>query len=87
MRFRFWALVAATVVALGLSACTKQYSDGRNISSGDTVRPGGAPVGVGAQPGGPPVDSADAVSDPNAPKESNGGSGKEETRLSTRGSE
>jgi hypothetical protein len=67
------AALAATLAAF--CGCTRQLSNGKTESSDNTLRPGGAPVGVGAEPGGPATGAATKISDPNAPKESNGGSG------------
>jgi hypothetical protein len=67
--------MAATALALMLSACTREYSKGTTATTDGILRPGTPPMGVGAHPGGPPVDAPDQITDPNAPKESNGGSG------------
>ncbi|GEM_PF-2593130 len=67
----------AAVLAAALGGCTTQYVENGNIRQGDTLRPGGPPVGAGAEPGGPATGAATRISDPNAPKESNGGTGAE----------
>jgi len=75
MKLRLWAVLTITAMALMLPACTRDYSLGRSATSSDTLRPGESPVGVGRQPGGKPVEAPNRVTDPNAPKASNGGSG------------
>ncbi len=76
------AALAATLAA-GLSGCTTKYMDAGNVKDSDTLRPGTPPPEVGAQPGGPATGAATTISDPNAPKESNGGTGTEANVTNT----
>lgn len=74
--------MAAAAAAMMLSACTHDYSKGTTETTGDILRPGTPPPSVGRHPGGPPVEAPDKITDPNAPKESNGGSGTDASVLS-----
>jgi len=76
------AALAATLVA-GLCGCTSQYVEGTSVKDSDTLRPGTPPPGVGAEPGGPATGTATRITDPNAPKASNGGTGTEQNVTDT----
>jgi len=78
MKSRLYAAALAATLAAVLCGCTMQYTDGKTDISSDTLRPGGPPPEVGAQPGGPATGAATRITNPNAPKASNGGTGTEQ---------
>ncbi len=89
MKFRLTAIPILAIAAGLLSQCTKQYTDGRTTMQDETLRPGEAPIGAGekipandtpARGASATVDLSGWRIDPNAPKQSNGGSGGEVDR-------
>ena len=94
MKFRLMALPVLAIAAGLLSQCTQQYTDGRTTMQDRTLRPGEAPTGTGQKipANDTPARNASASAstdpsawriDPNAPKQSNGGSGSEVERPSS----
>ena len=78
------AIAISAIIAGVLSQCTQQYTDGRTIKQDGTLRPGEPPRSADERiaPNETPVRAPTAVdwhADPNAPKQSNGGSGNELT--------
>ena len=91
MRSRLLAAGLAALIAVALSGCARDYIDGQTVRSGDVLRPGETPTTTGqhvpandttaqAAAGLAPLGPAGAPNraiDPEAPKQSNGGSGSE----------
>ena len=86
MKFRLMAVPVLAIAAGLLSHCTQNYTDGHTVSDDRTLRPGETPVGTGEKvaasdtPSPTAAASADMTAwriDPDAPKQSNGGSGGE----------
>jgi len=84
MKSRRMAILVLAITAGLLSQCTRQYTDGRTTMEGPTLRPGEAPIGAGERIPANDTRARDASTDlttwridPNAPKQSNGGSGSE----------
>lgn len=93
MKFRLMAIPVLAVAAGLLSQCTQQYTDGKTTMDDRTLRPGEAPIDASQKiPANDTAahDSSASAStdpsawriDPNAPKQSNGGSGSELERPS-----
>ena len=89
MKFRLMAIPVLAITAGLLTQCTQEYTDGKTTSDDRTLRPGEAPTGTGQKI---PTNDARTTAasataglsawrlDPDAPKQSNGGSGSEVTR-------
>jgi hypothetical protein len=84
MKSRLLAILVLAVAAGLLSQCTQQYTDGKTTMDDRTLRPGEAPIGasqkIPANDTRTHAASTDLTTwriDPNAPKQSNGGSGSE----------
>ena len=89
MKFRLMAVPLLAIAAGLLSHCTQSYTDGRTVSDDRTLRPGETPTGTGEKVAASETPSPTAAAgadltawriDPNAPKQSNGGSGGEVER-------
>lgn len=83
MKSRILSAALAATLAAFFCGCTKQLSNDTTETSTDTLRPGTPPPSVGAEPGGPATGAATKIGDPNAPKESNGGTGTEANVTNT----
>ena len=74
-------LLAALPLVIG--GCTREYTNVSTTQSDGILRPGGTTPGGGAAPSGGGVPWPDPIANPDAPKQSNGGSGSGSTDLAS----